>query len=287
MRLPSLTSLRAFEAAARAKSFSKAARELNVTHAAVSQQVRALEAHIGLSLLYREGRGLALTPEGAALASTLANSFAAISRTLDDLAQDDAARPLKVTITPSFAAQWLMPRLGAFWAEHPEIAISLHPDERVIDLAAERMDLAIRFGPGEWPGTETELLTRAFYTVVGAPSLVDDAESLTPAEMARYPWIIETGWPEQLSWLRSLGIDPDKIERQDVPTADLALSAARQGYGLHVEHAALLDDDLASGRLCAVFKSRDEDTMSYWLVTRPGPKKPALKTLMKWLKASV
>ncbi|MDH3262866.1 MAG: LysR family transcriptional regulator [Paracoccaceae bacterium] len=285
MHLPSLTALRAFEAAARAGGFSAAARELNVTHAAVAQQVRALEAHLSLTLLVREGRGLRLTDEGARLATALAQGFATIADAIAELAEADRARPLRISVTHSFATQWLMPRLGGFWARHPEIALSLHPDNRVVDLAAERIDLAIRCGRGGWAGVEAELLTPTHFTVVGAPALLGDTTSLTPAEMARFPWVIESGWPEQLAWLSSLGIDPESLETHEVPTEDLALSAARQGYGLHVELSTLLDEEVASGRLRAVHASRAGEGMSYWLVTRPGPKKPALKTLLRWLKS--
>lgn len=285
MNLPPLTALRAFEAAARLGGFSAAGRELNVTHAAVAQQVRGLEAHLSLTLFVREGRGLRLTDEGARLATALAQGFATIAAAIAEVTEADRARPLRISVTHSFAAQWLMPRLGGFWAKHPEIALSLHPDNRVVDLAAERIDLAIRCGHGGWPGVEAELLTPTHFTVVGAPALLGAAESLTPAEMARYPWVIESGWPEQLAWLRSLGIDPDAIETHEVPTEDLALSAARQGYGLHVELSTLLDEEVASGRLRAVYSSRAGEGMSYWLVTRPGPKKPALKTLLRWLKS--
>lgn len=285
MKLPPLTALRAFEAVARTGGFSAARRELNVTHAAVAQQVRALERHLGQPLAQRDGRGLALTPEGLRLAAALREGFGTIATAVADLVEADRDRPLRISVTHSFAAQWLMPRLGGFWARHPEIALSLHPDNRVVDLAAERMDLAIRCGRGDWPGLEVELLTPAHFAVVGAPALLGTAQALTPAEMARYPWVIESGWPEQLAWLRSLGIDPDAIETHEVPTEDLALSAARQGYGLHVELSTLLEDELSAGRLRAVYRARPEDAMSYWLVTRPGPRKPALKTFLRWLKS--
>lgn len=287
MRLPSLTALRAFEAAARTGGFSAAGRELNVTHAAVAQQVRGLEAQLGLPLILREGRGLKLTDEGRRLAVALAEGFGTIAAAIAELMEAEGTRPLRISVTHSFAAQWLMPRLGGFWAKHPEIALSLHPDNRVVDLAAERMDLAVRCGRGDWPGLDVELLTPAHFAVVGAPSLLGDAQSLTPDEMARFPWVIESGWPEQLAWLRALGIDPDAIETHEVPTEDLALSAARQGYGLHVELSTLLEDELAAGRLRAVHRAGAEDAMSYWLVTRPGARKPALRTFMRWLKSVV
>ncbi len=287
MNLPSLTALRAFEAAARTGGFSSAARELNVTHAAVAQQVRALEAHLGLPLIFREGRGMELTDEGARLAAALKEGFGTIAAAIAELTEDERARPLRVTITPTFAAQWLMPRLGGFWSKHPDIPLSLIPDQRVIDLKAERMDLAIRFGTGDWPGLDVEKLMPSFYTIVGAPRLLKGRESLTADEMSDMPWIIEEGWPEQIAWLRAIGVEPDTVSAHKVPTEELALSAARQGYGLHVELSTLLGDDLASGRLKAVYESRRDEGIGYWLVTRPGPMKPALKTFVRWLKGAV
>ena len=129
------------------------------------------------------------------------------------------------------------------------------------------------------------MLAPACYTIVAAPSLVGEGESLTLEQMAKMPWIIETDWPEQLTWLRAIGIDPDQITRHDVPTEDLAFSAARQGYGLHVELSALLDEDIASGRLREIYTPEQPGCPGYWLVTRPGPLKPALRTFIRWLKS--
>ena len=283
---PSLTSLRAFEAAARNASFSVAARELNVTHAAVAQQVRALEADLGQELLYRAGRGLALTAQGARLAAALVEGFRTIELALADLRASDPGAPLKVTMTPAFAAQWLMPRLGAFWAAHPDLPLSLHPDKRVIDLRREAMDLAIRFGNGIWPGLEAEFLTAAQYIIVAAPSLLEGRNHLTKAEMSAMPWVIESDWPEALQWLRSFGLRPDKMNISYIPTEELALSAARQGYGLHVEAEALVENDIENGTLVALGEIND-DALAYYLVTRPGPKRLEVKTFMKWLKAAV
>ena len=285
-RLPSLTSLRAFEAAARLQSFSLAARELNVTHAAVAQQVRGLEEHLGCELVFRQGRGLALTAEGARLAQAVAEGFRLIGTAVEELASTAPGSPVRVTLTPTFAAQWLMPRLKSFWSAHPEVPISLHPEKRVIDLRREGIDLGIRFGNGKWPGLEAEFLTAAHYVIVGAPSLLQGRENLTTAELSAMPWVIEEDWPEALSWLRSFGLRPDAMNISYIPTEELALSAARQGYGLHVEAAALMEADVESGALRIVGRVRD-DSLAYYLVSRPGPKRPELKTFIKWIKAAV
>jgi LysR family glycine cleavage system transcriptional activator len=285
-RLPSLTSLRAFEAAARLQSFSLAARELNVTHAAVAQQVRGLEEHLGCELVFRQGRGLALTAEGARLAQAVAEGFRLIGTAVEELASTAPGSPVRVTLTPTFAAQWLMPRLKSFWSAHPEVPISLHPEKRVIDLRRERIDLGIRFGNGKWPGLEAEFLTAAHYVIVGAPSLLQGRENLTTAELSAMPWVIEEDWPEALTWLRSFGLRPDAMNISYIPTEELALSAARQGYGLHVEAAALMEADVESGALRIVGRVMD-DSLAYYLVSRPGPKRPELKTFIKWIKAAV
>ena len=143
---PSLTALRAFEAAARLQSFSRAARELNVTHAAVAQQVRGLEADLGRELIFRQGRGLALTSEGARLATALAEGFRGIAQVVDELKAAVPGTPVTLTLTPVFAAQWLMPGLKRFWAAHPDAPISLRPEKRLADLPREAVDLGIRFG---------------------------------------------------------------------------------------------------------------------------------------------
>ena len=283
---PSLTSLRAFEAAARLQSFTLAARTLNVTHAAIAQQVRGLEDHLGRELIYREGRGLALTAEGARLAQGLVEGFRTIAVALDEVRAAGPGAPLRVTLTPAFAAQWLMPRLKGFWSAHPEVPISLHPDKRVVDLRREGIDLGIRFGNGTWSGLDVEFLTAADYVIVGAPALLNGRKNLTTAELSAMPWVIEQDWPEALTWLRRFGLQPDAMTIAYIPTEELALSAARQGYGLHVEAAALLEQDVARGTLEIVGTIKD-DSLAYYMVSRPGPKRPELKIFMKWLKAAV
>jgi LysR family glycine cleavage system transcriptional activator len=282
---PSLTALRAFEAAARLQSFSLAARELNVTHAAVAQQVRGLEDHMGRELLYRAGRGMALTPEGAKLAAALVEGFGGIARALDEV-RGGGPGALRVTLTAAFAANWLMPKLGGFWKAHPEIELSLNPEKRVVDLRREGIDIGIRFGNGKWPGLDVEFLTAADYVIVAAPQLLNGRSNLTNAEMSDMPWIFAEDWPETQTWLKGFGLKPDAMNITDVPTEDLALSAARAGLGLYVEAEALVEHDVANGTLQIMGRLKD-DSLAYYMVTRPGPKRPELKAFIRWLKAAV
>ena len=283
--LPPLTALRAFEAVASAGSFSGAARRLNVTPAAVAQQVRALEDHLGLALAVRDGRAMALTAECGQLAAALAEGFGTVQRGIEALRSPGAERPVRVTLSPSFAAQWLMPRLRDFWERHPDIGLSLHPDHRVLDLRREGLDLAIRYGRGKWPGLTAVYLASARLVVAGSPAIMGARDRMTKAEMAAADWILMRDWPEQDDYLRSLGLDPGTLSRTDFPNEELSIAAARQGLGLVVESQALLEDDLRTGSLCLVHDSRDT-LPAYFMVTLPGPQRAPVRAFLKWLAAN-
>lgn len=281
--MPPLVSLRAFACAARHRSFTLAARDLGVTHAAVAQQVRALEAHLGLSLMVREGRAVALTPEGAALAKELDEGFGIVTRAVRQAVESRAGRPLQVTLTPAFANDWLMPRLGGFWTTHPDIPIALHPTRRNVDLAREGMDLAIRFGNGAWPGLEAEMLVAAPFVVIAAPGLAA-GRSLTRSDLQAMHWVIEAESTEQRRWLSNRGFDVGALAVTAVPSEDLAMTACRNGYGLTVQAYPLVQEDVAAGRLVIVYSS-DPGRDGYYIATLPGRSSPQLRQFVRWLKS--
>jgi LysR family glycine cleavage system transcriptional activator len=281
--LPPLTALRAFAATAELRSFSQAARVLSVTPAAVAQQVRALEDQLGRALVQRDGRGVSLTTDGEQLAEALIEGFATLVRGVEALRAGEADRPVRVTLTASFAAQWLMPRLKDFWEKHPDIGLSLHPDARVVDMHRERMDLGIRYGNGDWPGVEATYLASARLVIAAAPSLLGDRTELTPDEMREMDWILQRNWPEQDAYLRQLGLEPETLSRTDLSGEELVIAAARQGLGLAVESLALIESDVEDGRLRVVHESR-EKLPAYFIVTLPGPQRAAARAFLKWLK---
>jgi LysR family glycine cleavage system transcriptional activator len=282
--LPPLTALRAFAATAELRSFSQAARVLSVTPAAVAQQVRALEDQLGRALVQRDGRGVSLTTDGEQLAEALGEGFSAMVRGVEALRAGETDRPVRVTLTAGFAAQWLMPRLKDFWEKYPDIGLSLHPDARVVDMHRERMDLGIRYGNGDWPGVEATYLASARLVIVGAPSLLGERDSLTPDEMREMDWILQRNWPEQDAYLRQLGLEPETLSRTDLSGEELVIAAARQGLGLAVESLALIESDVDGGRLRVVHESR-EKLPAYFIVTLPGPQRAAARAFLKWLKA--
>jgi LysR family glycine cleavage system transcriptional activator len=185
--LPPLSALRAFATVAEEGTLSAAGRRLNVSHAAVSQQVRSLEDWFGCKLVRREGRGVGLTDEGRQLAGQLETAFRGIRKAVDELAQAGHVRPLQVTMTPAFAVNWLMPRLSEFRHLHPGIELMLNPNGELVDPQPGGVDLAIRYGGGAWPGVESELLFRSPMVVVAARSLVGDETFEDPQRLTRYP----------------------------------------------------------------------------------------------------
>ena len=186
-KMPALTALRAFAVTAREGGFSAAARRLNVTHAAVQQQVRALEEALNCALVWREGKALHLTPEGERLAGALQDGFAMIQTAVEGLRAQSSEKPLTVTLPPAFAAEWLMPRLAKFWKRHPDVALSLLPEPRTVDLREAGASLGIRFGTGHWPGVVAEFLTAAPQVVVAAPELLGGRTKLSLREMSMLP----------------------------------------------------------------------------------------------------
>lgn len=279
--VPSLSALRAFEATARLGGFSAAARSLNVTHAAVAQQVRALEAEVGVALVYRDGRALALTAAGARLAEGLAEGFGLVQRAVEEVRAGRGEGPVRVTLTASFAAQWLMPRLRDFWARHPDVPLSLHPDPRVVDLRREGMDLGIRYGRGDWPGVQARRLAAGRMVVVAAPSLAGEGR-LSLEDLKGLPWALASDWPELDAWLTSQGLPPANLRVTWFPDETLAVAAARQGLGLAVEDIALAEEDIRNRRLVVVL-DRDESLPAYFVVIPNGPQRKEARTFLSWL----
>lgn len=281
--IPSLSSLRAFEAAARLGSFSAAARELNVTHAAIAQHVRGLEDHFGTALMEREGRAMRTTPEGRRLSHDLAEGFGAIAAGVRVLMEGKRQRPLQVTMTPSFAEAWLMPRIGQFWAQHPEVEVALIPSISLIDLRRDGFDMAIRFGAGDWPGLEVEPLVMSPFVIVAAPSLAKGRALHEMGPLADYRWFTSDASREAHVWGRAAGLDMDALRITELRNNSLAQAAVRAGHGLSIQAQTLVEADLAEGRLVALYTGENEG-LGYHMVLPRGAHGGALEVFVKWLR---
>jgi len=280
--MPPLSALRAFEAAARLRSLSGAARELNVTHPAIAQQVRRLEAWFGVPLMTRAGRGVEPTAAGARLAAGLEEGFGAIRRAVEGMTGDD--RPLNITLTPTFAAYWLVPRLGAFRAAHPDIPLTLDPTSESVDLRLGAHDLAIRFGKGDWPGLESERLLASDFVVAAAPSLLARYEIETPADLLALPWVQELGTDELRVWMADQGVAdavPRNVARMP---GNLMLDAIRRGEAIGITGRAWLAVDIERGALTTLFDREQSPDLGYWIAALPGPRRAPAKAFVRWIK---
>ncbi len=283
--LPSLSSLRAFEAAARNHSFSAAGRELNVTHVAVGQQVRRLEETLGVTLVIRHPRGLELTPEGARLSARLVEGFGIMRAAVAEVADMHSDRPLRVTLTPMFAANWLMPRLGEFRAEHPDIELMLNPTPGSVDLQREDYELAIRYGAGDWPGLEAEPFIPARFLIVAARELVEGQRLDSPADIARLPWLMQQGTDEFDVWLAAHGVSVEGKHNITHLPGYMLVSAIREGQGVGCTTRLFVEEDLRAGRLVSLFEDAAPDMRAgYYLVRRPGPMRAPLAAFVDWLR---
>ena len=280
--MPPLASLRAFAAFAETGSVVAAGEALNVTHAAISQQLRALERHMGLALLDRTGRSLALTGDGEQLAQALSLGFGAIAGAVQELTGRDAARPVHISATPSFAANWLMPRLPAFRMAHPGIDLMIDPSAAIVPLAPGGIDVALRYGDGNWPGLDSTLLICTPIVVSAAPELIAGRDVATPADLAGLPWLEELGTSEASNWLQKQGVAGGFVgERTQMP-GNLVLDGARNGQGRAVTTRLFVEPDVAAGRLRILFEE-PSDGSGYHIVTRPDALRPSARAFVRWL----
>ena len=280
MQLP-LNALRAFETAARHLSLTRAAIELNVTQAAVSQQVKNLEDRLGVPLFRRLPRGLALTDEGLALLPVLADSFSRIGAVLGQFDEGRFREVLTVAAVGTFAVGWLMPRLDAWRRQHPFVDLRLFTNNNRVDIAGEGLDFAIRFGDGAWHGTEADALMDAPLSPVCTPGIA--ARLPTPAALAGESLLRSYRADEWTRWFDAAGV-PSPWLRGPVFDSSLAMAAAAtQGAGVALLPPAMFAADLAEGRLVQPFDI--EVSMGRYWLTRLKSKRPttAMREFRAWL----
>lgn len=282
-RLPSLSALRAFEAAARLGGFSQAARELNVTPAAIAHHVRGLETELLTPLVLRDGRGIAVTDAGLRLADGLGQGFVALSDAVEQIRDDAESRPVALAVTPGFAAEWLMPRMGDFWVRHPDIQVNILPGVGLADLRSEGVDMAIRWGNGDWPGLTSELLTDGDFWVVAHPKLLGGRRDATLEDVRHLPWLLDLYVLERRELLAQAGLDPDDLTVKVMTTNALSLSGALNGLGVAVMSKVVVQREVAAGNLLRIC-DLTEAPLGYHMVTLPGRLPERLRTLRGWLR---
>lgn len=292
-RLPPLNALRAFEAAARHHSFTRAAEELHVTQAAISHQVKQLEEWLGLKLFERYGHWLTATAAGKAYAPELSRLLDALATATERLAGDNTlAGPLRITALPSFVARWLVPHLGRFRALYPGVELHVTSDVATHDFAREQFDLAIRLGLGRWPGLQADLISRERLSPVCSPALLEHAPLRTTADLQTHTLLHDQPgdlWPRWLSLAganRSLTASTATGTGTKFNDSALVLQAAVEGHGVALGRVFLASADIAAGRLVKPFALDLPNDYSYWLAyPKATASQPRLAAFRDWLLA--
>jgi len=284
-RIPPMQALRAFDAAARTGSLTRAAESLHVTHGAISHQIKALEEAFGVKLVERSGRGIRLTDEGERFAARLRGALTEISDAVREIADRSNPRQLRLSTLPSFAARWLLPRIARFMKAHPDIDLEIRSSNGLVDFRRENVDVAIRHGAGQWPGVIAEhLLDEASFPVC-SPRLAKGKLPQRPADLARFTLLRGEG-EQWRPWFEAAGLDwPEPTRGPLYSDSSHMLQAAIEGQGIAIARSSLLGDDLRNGVLVKLFDIVVPLPRKYYLVYPPRMKdSPKLDAFRKWLK---
>lgn len=286
---PPLATLRAFEAAARLGGFSAAAAELHVTAAAISHRIKALEEGLGLRLFERQVRGVALTEAGRRYRERIAEAFGLIEQATRELREPSLDGPLRVSAPQAFLQQALLPRVGELLRRHPGLALALAGDNRLADLRDGEVDLAIRFGTGDYPGLRVSPLLADAITVVGpgegTPSSGDWREACFIEDVGALPG---EPWSHWGPWWREAGLHaPQALRRLEVSDSGLALAACRQGLGLCLARLSVVREMLQQGEVVALRPWRRCE-FGYYLVCLPAAAEvPRVVAFGDWLQEAL
>ena len=284
-RLPPFFALRALEAAARHRSYSRAAAELSVTHGAVSQQIRKLEAELGARLFERVGNAMAPTPEAARLAAEVARGLGVLQNAVGAFAAAAERDPLVISVEPQFATRWLPARLARLLAAPAGANLELRAEEHRADFVTDGVDVAIRYGGGRWPELETaHLFTETLLPVcspeVAARHPIASAQDLLSAPLLHHrhrPWSL---------WFDAFGLAAPPVKGQTFDDSVMLAEAAAAGLGVALGRSALIEGDLASGRLVRLLQADVPSDFGYFVVWRHDNRKLArIEALRDWLVA--
>lgn len=284
-RLPSLNGLKAFEAAARHESFTRAAEELSVTQGAVSHQVKALESQLGLKLFNRERQRLVITEAGRDYLVVVRDAFDRIAMGTERLVQRQSTGALTVTTSPDFAAKWLVHRLGKFAEAHPEIDLRVSATMHHVDFASEDVDIAVRHGTGDWPGLDVMRLCQELLFPVMSPKLITRRSIKHPRDILKFPLIHIGDRRNWASWLEAVGVEHAASSQGPVLNRDsMAIDAAVDGQGIVLARTTLVSWDLLNGRLVIPLAASLKLQKTYWIVcTKTASKLPKVTIFRNWL----
>lgn len=278
--------LRAFDVAARHLNLSAAAADLNVTHAAVSRQVKQLEQRLGVKLFERLPRGLKLTAHGALLAEGTRDAFDRLASAIEDVSLPAVRRKLTISTFASLAARWLMPRVGAFSTLFPEVDLQVVTSTRLVDFAREDVDIGIRFGSGRYPGLHVVPLFKPQEIVIASPALLKRGAPLqTYTDLKHYTLLHDDSHRPWTRWLEAVGAKGVNARRGIIcGDRNAMLQAALEGQGIALASHVFVASDLASGRLVRVFETEVASPFAIYAVCLPRRlNDPTVSGAMDWL----
>ena len=287
-RLPPLNALKAFEAAARHESFTRAAEELCVTQGAVSHQVKALEVELAVKLFNRERQQLIITEAGRDYLTVVRDALDRIAFGTERLLQRQNVGVLTVTTSPDFAAKWLVHRLGHFAEAHAGIDLRVSATLHHVDFAREEVDMAVRHGDGNWPGLDTVQLSSEQLFAVCSPKLLSGRRRLgKPADILKFPLIHLDSRTDWAKWLQAVGIsDADVTHGPALNRASMVIDAAINGQGVALARTTLAAWDLINGRLVRPFPESLRILKTYWIICpKVTASLPEIVTFRDWLLA--
>ncbi|MEL4072210.1 LysR substrate-binding domain-containing protein [Ochrobactrum sp. GPK 3] len=284
--LPPLSAIRVFESASRHASFTKAAEELGMTQAAVSYQIKMLEERVGAPLFLRMPRQVKLTELGERLAPSITEAFETM-RTAFATLREDTEGVLSISVVATFAANWLVQRLGSFQMEHPLLAVRLDSNDRLVDFTQSEVDLAIRTGTGNWPGLVSHELIKAQFTPMLSPKLAASIGGVRePADLLRLP-AIDASDPWWRLWFEAAGVRDPQVRgntQNRLGAQHLEGRAATAGLGMGIFTPAFHTAEVAAGLLIQPFDLLCDDGRSYWLVYPESRRNvPKIRAFRAWI----
>ena len=282
-----LRALQSLEAAARHRSFARAADELHVTPAAISQQIKQLEDLLGYPLFTREAGGLQTTPASQAVLTQLGNTFDGLERISTQLRSARTNRPLVVSLPPTFASRWLIPRLERFQTRHPDIELRLLASVRVVNFDTEDVDMAVRYGHGHYPGLHVERLRAENMLVVAHPRFKEQLQApadLVAAPLLHYATANDPTFPDWPTWLKSMGVEVKTALRiREFGDINLVIEAAVSGLGAGMVWQSLVEEDIAAGRLVALFSEQPLSNAYHFVCPQQRLALPGVAAFRDWL----
>lgn len=286
-----LRALQALEVAARLGSFARAAEELHVTPAAVSQQIKQLEDLLGYPLFIREGGGLQITPAAQTALHPLGTAFDQLERISVQLRSAQTNRPLVVSLPPIFAARWLIPHLERFQAAHPEVELRLLASMRAVNFDTEDVDMAVRYGHGRYPGLHVQRLREETMLVVAHPRLSGDLRTpadLRHATLLHYATANDPVFPDWPTWLRNAGVAADTPLRiREFGDINLVIEAALSGLGVAMVWQSLVEADLTAGRLVSLYGKQPLANAYHFVCPPQRLALPGVVAFRDWLRAEI